>query len=106
MVQVVPITEHSLSQKQTVYEIVDSGNTSSFMSPQLPKRLDLKTMETSDVTIREFNSQKNPSTKTVQFQVSDADYSERFNYPNVLVVEEFQLPKLTEHPTYIIRKYP
>ena len=63
-------------------------------------------MVTSDVIKRGFNSQKNYSTKTVQFQISDANDSERFNCQNILVVEDFQLPKLKEHPTDIIRKYP
>ena len=76
------------------------------MSPQLAKMLELKPMETSDVIIRGFNSQKNHSTKTVQFQISDANDSERFNCQIILVVEDFQLPKLKEHPTDIIRKYP
>ena len=106
MVQVVPVTVHSLSQKQTVYALLDSGSTSSFMSPQLAKMLELKPMETSDVIIGGFNSQKNHSTKSVQFQISDANDSERFNCQNILVVENFQLPKLKEHPTDIIRKYP
>ena len=62
MVQVVPVTVHSLSQKQIVYALLDSGSTSSFMSPQLAKMLELLPMETSDVIIRRFNSQKNHST--------------------------------------------
>ena len=106
MVQVVPVTVHSLSQKQTVYALLDSGSTNSFMSPQLAKMLELKPMETSDVIIRGYNSQKNHSTTTVQFQISDANDSERFTCQNILVVEDFHLPKLKEHPTDIIRKYP
>ena len=106
MVQVVPVTVHSLSQKQTVNALLDSGRTSSFMSPQLSKMLELKPMETSDVIIREFNSQKNYSIKTVQFQISDANDSEHFKCQNILVVEDFQLPKVKGHPTDIIRKYP
>ena len=106
MVQVVPVTVHSLSQKQIVYALLDSGSTSSFMSPQLAKMLELLPMETSDVFIRRFNSQKNHSTQTVQFQISDANNSEGFNCQNILVVEDFQLPKLKEHPTDITRNYP
>ena len=63
------------------------------MSPQLAKMLELKPIETSDVIIREFNSQKNHSTKTIQFQISDANDSKRFNCQIILVVEDFQLPK-------------
>ena len=105
-VQVVQVTVHSLSQKQTLYALLDSGSTSSFMSPQLAKMLEVKPMETSDVIIRGFNSQKNHSTKTVQIQFSDANDSERFNCQNILVIEDFQLPKLKEHPTDIVRVYP
>ena len=61
-------------------------------------------MEASDVIIRGFNSQKNHSTKIVQFQISDANDSERFNCQNILVVEDFQLPKLKQHPTDNIGK--
>ena len=52
IVHVVPVTVHSLSQKQTVYALLDSGSISSFMSPQLVKRFGLKPMETSDVIKR------------------------------------------------------
>ena len=74
------------------------------MSPQLAKKLELKHMETSSVAIRGFNSQKNQSTRTVQFQISAANNSQRFSCQNILIVEDFQLPKLKEHATDIIRK--
>ena len=52
VVQVVPVTVHSISQKQTVYALLDTGSTNSFMSPQLAKKLELKPMETSNVIKR------------------------------------------------------
>ena len=105
MVQVVPGTKHSLSQKQTVYALLDSGSTSSFMSTQLAKRLELKPMESSDVIRRGFYSPNNHSTMTVHFQILDANDSGRFSCQNILVVEDFELPKLKEDPTDIIKKY-
>ena len=91
MVQVVSVTKDSLSPNQPVYALLDCGNTGSFMSPQLAKRLELKLMETSGVIIRGFNSRKNHSTKTVLIKIFDSTDSERFNCQNILVVEDFQL---------------
>ena len=76
------------------------------MPPQMTIWLELKPMDTSDVTIRGFNSQKNHSTKTVHFQIYEANDFEPFNCQNILVIEDFQLPKLKEHPTDFIREYP
>ena len=76
------------------------------MSLQLAKWLELTSMETPDLTIRGINSQKNHLTETVQFQISDAIDMERFNCQNILVVEDFQLPKVKEHPTDILREHP
>ena len=70
IVQVVPVIVASFSQKQTVSGLLVSGSTSSFVSHQLAKTLALKPMETSDVTIRGFKSQKNHFTNTVQFPIA------------------------------------
>ena len=68
-------------------------------------------METSDVIIRGFNSQKNLSTKTVQFQISDANNSERFNFQNILVggkqthTEHVKLTPTTTKKMNELKKY-
>ena len=94
IIQVVPVTVDSLSPNQPIYALLDNGNTGCFMSPQLAKRLELKHMETSDVTMRGFNSRKNSSIKTVPFHISDTTDSERFNCQNIMVVDDFHLTNL------------
>ena len=96
--QILPINLHNQHRSTTVYALLDSGSTSSFLTENIAEKLKLTPKTTTTLKIKGFNAIQTINSTVVDLQISGIENRETHKGRNVYVVDSDQLPTVKEHP--------
>ena len=79
-----------------MYALLDSGSTSSFLTKNIAEKLKLSPKTTTTLKVEGFNATQTTTSTVVDLQLSDIENRETYEWRNVYVVDNDQMPTVKE----------